>query len=277
MVNVCPPGMYCFDTSSLFLTFGISIIIMVIIISNKKKELLNDVTSSNNKVDQIYNLYDKLDDQQIKLNKLESKIQNKNNKDQLLEEKQRKIDKLELKHYEKEKEIKQLKERKPKTIIINSPPPQNSLNLHPDRIETPAIRKFYDRINDPLTRPERSIPYAGDYLSTTSNRRGIPINIPTRGYEPTFQQVGTINKGDKILPLYGRPTYPGSDKYQYYTETDQYRALKLQIFNKTRECNNDLGCNELYDKDDVTVPQYGNDQFKVTLYDFDKPRYIPFV
>ena len=119
---------------------------------------------------------------------------------------------------------------------------------------------------------------------------GVPINIPTRGESGGFQQVGVLHKIDTsdetmqignnnepvILPLMGAPTYNGSNKWTYYTATDKYNQIKLPITNKNRKCDSEYGCDELYDEETVTIPAY-NGSFKVKKYDFDKPRYLPFV
>ena len=78
------------------------------------------------------------------------------------------------------------------------------------------------RIFNPLYGPERSYPHRINHL-------GVPINIPTRGYSEGYQQVGALIQEDgsgnnqKILPLYGEQTYPGSRQWKYYTETTRYR------------------------------------------------------
>ena len=78
--------------------------------------------------------------------------------------------------------------------------------------------------------------------------RGIPINIPTRGYTGGIMQVGVLHKEEVtddskkigqntepvILPLFGRPTYNGSNKWSYYTSTDKMNQVKLPISNKIK-------------------------------------------
>ena len=77
-----------------------------------------------------------------------------------------------------------------------------------------------------------------------------------------------------IIPLFGNPTYNGSNKWMYYTSTDKFNQVKLPISNKNKQCNSEYGCDELYDGDIVQVPAYNGD-FKVVKYEYDKPRYIP--
>jgi len=121
------------------------------------------------------------------------------------------------------------------------------------------------RIYDPLLPPEKS------YDITARNA----INIPTRGETPLYQQIGTLTDADnRILPLYGRPTWRGSNKWNYYTNTDGYNTIKLPVKAKNRNCLDDNGCDELYDDDTIAVPQYGGASFRVNVYPYDKPRYI---
>ena len=54
--------------------------------------------------------------------------------------------------------------------------------------------------------------------------------------------------------------------------------IKLPIQVKKRDCLDDNGCEELYNGDQVSIPQYGSDrEFKVSIYNLDKPRYIPYL
>jgi len=140
--------------------------------------------------------------------------------------------------------------------------------------------KNMERIINPLLPPERSY----------TNTYGVPINIPSRGPFQTYQQVGILSKDEiadpakipgnnnesNILPLFGRPTYSGSNRWNYYTTSDKFQSVKLPINIEGRKCTDDLGCDELRDGDMVSIPSY-NGRFRVEIYDFDKPRYIPFV
>lgn len=127
-------------------------------------------------------------------------------------------------------------------------------------------RDRYDRLHNPLRAPLQ---------------KHVAINIPTRGEVCHFQQVGALienrTSGDsKVLPLYGKPTYPGSRYWLYYTNSDAYSPVKLPVNSKNRCCLDDQGCEELWAESDVSVQGFSNG-FKVNLYKFDKPRYIPYV
>lgn len=141
-------------------------------------------------------------------------------------------------------------------------------------------RKNYERTINPMLPPERS------YESTY----GIPINVPTRGYSGGYQQVGYMYKDgvasedsnigsgaeSVIIPIYGQPTYPGSNKWNYYVSTDKYHSVKVPFTYNGRQSDDDHGISELYDGDSVTLPAY-NGTFQVNMYNYDSPRYIPYV
>lgn len=89
-----------------------------------------------------------------------------------------------------------------------------------------------------------------------------------------YNQIGILTGDDKILPLYGRLTFSRSNKWLYYTGTDKFHMIKVPIHYKNRDCTHEYGCEELYDNDIVFIPAY-NKEFKVSIYQLDRPRYIP--
>lgn len=120
--------------------------------------------------------------------------------------------------------------------------------------------------------------------------KGLPINVETRGSGGDFQQIGILykdsiadedqvpgnNTDSNVLPLYGKPTYRGSNRWLYYTATDKYHPVKIPISMSGQDCTDDRGCAEISNDENITVPSY-NGTFKAKIYKFDKPRYIPFV
>ena len=154
---------------------------------------------------------------------------------------------------------------------------------------------FYQNSNDILQRDRKVInnplypPLKRDYHIETQESKGIPINIETRGSGGNFQQIGILTKNviaddnqtpgnntdSNVLPLYGKPTYRGSNMWLYYTETDKLNPVKIPITVNNKDCTDDYGCKELYDGDTVDIPAY-NGTFNVKIYKFDKPRYIPY-
>ena len=166
-------------------------------------------------------------------------------------------------------DIQQIKNNNRETSIIDA---IERNNIKDDMY---VVNKDYQRVVNPLMGPERSFPYR-------INRHGVPINIPTRGYSGNYQQVGALiqdgtdDSSKKILPLYGKPTYPGSRSWLYYTGTDGFSSVKLPIENKGRSCQGDHGCQEIMDGEDISINGYDS-TFKVNLYNLDKPRYIPYI
>jgi hypothetical protein len=113
----------------------------------------------------------------------------------------------------------------------------------------------------------------------------VPINISTNiGAVPTntsYRQMGIITplngtSKDNILPLMGRPLFTNRDKWQYYTISNQHNNVKLPISFKGRSALNDYGVDQIFNGDTVYVEGY-NEPFKVTIYENDTIRYLPFV
>jgi len=124
-------------------------------------------------------------------------------------------------------------------------------------------------------------PYVPPLRNTTafSAPRGIPINVPTQSFDSSYRQVGIltrINGKETILPLMGRPLFANRNKWQYYTMSDKNNSVKLPVSRNGKSCTNEYGCDSLYNGDTVYVEGY-NDAFKITVYDNELPRYIPFV
>ena len=113
---------------------------------------------------------------------------------------------------------------------------------------------------------------------TTGDPRGIPINIPTRGFISEYKQLGLlerINGKETVLPLIVRPFYSNRPKWQYYTMRE-YNNIKLPVSKNGRSCTSEYGCDELFNGDTVYVEGY-KDAFKATLYEIESPRYIPYL
>ena len=108
----------------------------------------------------------------------------------------------------------------------------------------------------------------------------LPINISTRGPELNYNQMGILTreqgKDDMILPLMGRRSSTGRDKYQYYTMSNSSGNIntKLPVSVKGRSCTSDLGCDEIFNGDSVYVEGY-NDTFRATIYENALYKYIP--
>ena len=122
--------------------------------------------------------------------------------------------------------------------------------------ERPELyRKVYDKLEEPTR--------------LYDNR----INIRTRGELPSYQNIGylyreesdpTYNPEDKNrFALYGRPTYSGSDTWEYYI-TDQ--DVKITLSNKK----------EIMTGDEVSITGFAG-KWKAHINDYQEYRYIPYI
>lgn len=111
----------------------------------------------------------------------------------------------------------------------------------------------------------------------------VPINVSTNigVVDTTYRQLGIltplngVNK-DNILPLMGRPLYTNRQKYQYYTISNQHNNVKLPVSVKGRSGTNEYGVDQVFTGDTVYIEGY-NDAFKVTTYDTETIKYIPYL
>jgi hypothetical protein len=103
----------------------------------------------------------------------------------------------------------------------------------------------------------------------------VAINQSTQGLPESYQSMGVIKKSDgSVLPLYGRRTTGSGDRYQYYTRTDTYNPVPLPSRYKRKNCQEDIGCDELFSGEEVVIGPTG-EKAETTLYKFDGPTYIP--
>ena len=120
--------------------------------------------------------------------------------------------------------------------------------------------------------PTRGSISQGAYALGVHGSRGGLDTIYSRGPPETYQQMGIVTAGDKLLPLYGRRVAPRSDYFNYYTRTDTYNPVQLPISFKRKDCQDNAGCAEVSSGDEVHIRPTG-ETAKVTLYGFDGPRY----
>jgi hypothetical protein len=78
---------------------------------------------------------------------------------------------------------------------------------------------------------------------------------PIKQYKPGhMQQMGVlIGEGDETLPLYGKEVRGRRDRYSYYTTTGGENLYPIPISHNARDCMEDIGCQELYGNESVTV------------------------
>jgi hypothetical protein len=96
--------------------------------------------------------------------------------------------------------------------------------------------------------------------------RGPPIKKYKPGY---MQQMGLIvGPNEETLPLYGKEVRGRRDRYHYYTTTPGEQVYPIPISIDGRDCMDDIGCQELYGNETVSV--FGKTgSFSVKLYRTD--------
>jgi hypothetical protein len=111
----------------------------------------------------------------------------------------------------------------------------------------------------------------------------VPINISTNvgAVDTNYRQVGILNpvnkpNKDNVLPLMGRPVFTNRDKWQYYTIGNQHNNVKLPIVVKGKSGLNEYGVDRVYNNDTVYLEGL-NDVYRVTIYDNDTIKYLPFI
>jgi len=111
----------------------------------------------------------------------------------------------------------------------------------------------------------------------------VPINVSTNisAVDTNYRQLGIITplngtSTNNILPLMGRPLFTSRQKWQYYTISNQHNNVKLPVSVKGRSALTDYGVDEVFSGDTVYVEGY-NDAFKVTVYENDTIKYLPFI
>ena len=153
------------------------------------------------------------------------------------------------------------------------------------KLEMPEREKETVRERSPSTNnnlpPEPSRVYQ---TGPDFNTAGSVFNFPTQGYAEQFQQVGlliapgasALSASDRTLvPLYGRRIAARRDKWNYYSRTDGLNPVQVPVRYKNRDCDEDIGCDEVFDGDEVAVPAQGQ-TFKVQLYKQKNIIYNPF-
>jgi len=81
--------------------------------------------------------------------------------------------------------------------------------------------------------------------------RGPPIKQYKPGH---MQQMGVLmGPGQETLPLYGKEVTGRRDRYHYYTTTGGENLYPIPVSHNTRDCMEDIGCEELYGNESVSV------------------------
>ena len=82
-----------------------------------------------------------------------------------------------------------------------------------DLVNEKIDKRDQDALEDPLKPPE-------DYLDIFihQQRKDYIFEVPTRGYPDNYHYYGNLirREDNKMVKLFGRQTYPGSNQYEYY-------------------------------------------------------------
>ena len=157
------------------------------------------------------------------------------------------------------------------TIVYKAP--EQPATMAPVAVQIAAVSEGDDRFMR-APKPERHWMTSTEVPSAEEIFGKLPRR-PTRGMPEKYQSMGVITMDDgQVLPIYGRRTASRSDRFQYYTRTDTYNPVQLPLRHKRRDCQDDIGCEELFDGDSITVAPT-NQVGRVTIYRFDGPTYVP--
>lgn len=167
---------------------------------------------------------------------------------------------------------------------------KQSVVIVKDSSATPTIIEQTDPRFSPMS-PERSF-FTGPDLRGYPSRPilagmgATPINALTQGLgvPEQYQQIGVLaapggtdnsaTPNRTLLPLFGRRAASNRDRWNYYTRSDGMNPLQVPIRNRNRPCDDDNGCNEIFDGDSVSAPLLGT-AYTATIYRTSTPRYLP--
>ena len=154
---------------------------------------------------------------------------------------------------------------------------------------TTVVEQTDPRFN-PLS-PERSFFTAPDLRGfptrpVMAGRGATPINVLTQGLgvPEQYQQIGVLaapggtsasaTPNRTLLPLFGRRAASNRDRWNYYTRSDGINPMQVPLRNRNRACDDDNGCDEIFDGDSVSVPLLGQ-AYTASIYRTSTPRYLP--
>ena len=159
-------------------------------------------------------------------------------------------------------------------VIMNESTPQES----PDPRFSPLSpeRAFYTA---PDLRGYPSRPILAGMGATPINALTQGLGVPEQ-----YQQIGVLaapggtdnsaTPNRTLLPLFGRRAASNRDRWNYYTRSDGMNPIQVPIRNRNRPCDDDNGCNEIFDGDSVSAPLLGQ-AYTATIYRTSTPRYLP--
>ena len=118
-------------------------------------------------------------------------------------------------------------------------------------------------------------PYRDDIYRRPVRRP--PFNYPTRGPPGEYDRVGFLQDPDdpnKLQELFGRPTYPNSNHWNYFVKSDQYHQIPIPVTMNGKNCTDETGCTELNNQDSINL---FDKQHTATIYKPEPYYYNPYV
>jgi hypothetical protein len=178
---------------------------------------------------------------------------------------------------------------KSQNIIVNNKLVQSDKEINP----TPSFQQYFNPFQyfDPLLNPyspplrdERYINYGlnnGFYNGFNNGFNNINVATNIGAVDTNYRQMGIItplngSSKDNIMPLMGRPLFTNRDKWQYYTTSNQHNNVKLPVSLAGKSCTNEYGCDKIYNGDTIYIEGV-NETYKVTIYDNNTVKYLPFI
>jgi len=172
-----------------------------------------------------------------------------------------------------------------KNIVVNNKPYEKIIIKDTQR-ENYGWGLSWPYTNDPLLNPYSPPLRDERYFIPGFNGippASVPINISTNvgAVDTNYRQVGILTpvngqSKDNILPLMGKPLFTNRDKWNYYTTSNQHNNVKLPISRNGKSCTNEYGCDRLYNGDTVYIEGI-NEAYKITIYDNDTIKYLPYL
>jgi len=105
-----------------------------------------------------------------------------------------------------------------------------------------------------------------------------PKELPSYDNNREYQQVSILTSNDEnkpiILPLFSKRANNHRDRWNYYTTTDKNTMLRLPISHDNMKCDDDIGCNEIYDGNTIYIEMYKGKTFTATIYKKQAPSYF---
>ena len=130
-------------------------------------------------------------------------------------------------------------------------------------------------------------------IVTITQEKQVPIIIKSEQQQPKevpiypkelpkynnveYQQIGILTSNDSeplILPLFGRKINNRTDRYNYYTASDKNNMIRIHLTYDNKQCEDEIGCKELYNDDKIRIDIYKDKEFTATIYKKDVPRYF---